>query len=54
MSERKGKQPVRQTAPADSAIATSEIFASDKVVATIRKLPWSRRDEPCWPLPKQK
>ena len=54
MSEGKGKQPVRQAAPTDSAIATSEIFASDKVAATIRKVPWSHRDEPCWPLPKQK
>jgi hypothetical protein len=53
MSEGKGKQPVRQTASTDSAVATSEIFASDKVAAAIRKVPWSHRDEPCWPLPKR-
>jgi hypothetical protein len=54
MSKGKSKRPDHQTAPTDSAIATSEIFAPDKVASTIRRVPWSRRDEPCWPVPKEK
>ncbi len=49
MSKKNDKQPAEAT---DSAVATAMLFAPAKVAATIAKVQWSGRDNPCWALPR--
>jgi hypothetical protein len=56
MSKSNDKQPSRHVAT-DSAAATAVLFSPEKVAATIAKVQWSSRDEPCSPgagVPKRK
>jgi hypothetical protein len=46
------KQPAAATGATDSAAATAVLFASEKIAASIGKVEWSGRDDPCWPLPR--
>jgi hypothetical protein len=48
MSKSNDKQPSRQVAM-DSAAATAVLFSPEKVAATIAKVQWCSRDEPCLP-----
>ena len=52
MSKKNDKQPAPAAGATDSAAATVALFAPDKVAATIGKVQWSGRDNPCWPLPR--
>jgi hypothetical protein len=44
----KGNDKPRQV-ETDSAAATAVLFSPEKVAATIAKVQWSSRDEPCLP-----
>ena len=46
------KQPAAATGATDSAAATAALFAPEKIAASIGKVEWSGRDDPCWPLPQ--
>jgi hypothetical protein len=52
VSKKSDKQPAPPAGATDSAAATAVLFASEKVAATIGKVQWSGRDNPCWPLPR--
>jgi hypothetical protein len=46
------KQPSAPAGATDSAAATAALFAPEKIAASIDKVQWSGRDDPCWPLPR--
>jgi len=52
MGKKNDRQPTPPAGATDSAAATAALFAPDKVAATIGKVPWSLRDDPCWAQPR--
>jgi hypothetical protein len=48
MSKSNDRRPL-QHVETDSAAATAVLFSPEKVAATIAKVQWSSRDEPCLP-----
>ena len=52
MSKKSDNQLAPPVGATDSAAATAALFAPDKVAATISKVQWSGRDNPCWPPPR--
>ena len=52
MNKKNDRRPALPAGATDSAAATAALFAPDKVAATIGRVQWSLRDDPCWAQPR--